>query len=122
MEVPMLRSLIAALALTFVTATVTPAQLAAPYFVTITNLDTGHQMTWKLRTYPDQNRCDAALGNWPAVLASVADPNPDVQVIEPAGADEDLTSSLENLIMQIITNTGRLPRFGISCEVQGDPA
>lgn len=118
----MLRSLVAALALMFVTATVTSAQLAAPYFVTITNLNTGHQMTWRLRTYPDQNRCDAALGNLSEQLAAVRDPNPEAKVPEPFGVDPDLQNSVEGLIVQILMNTGKLPTLGISCETTGDPA
>lgn len=121
-----------ALALAFVTAAVTfpgggtggaQAQLAGEYRAVITNMRTGKQSAWTRKTWPDQARCDAALGNANAVLRAVADPNPDVKVPDYTDTvDKELGESLDVLVFTIFSNTGKLPDFSISCELPGDPA
>lgn len=88
--------------------------------VTLVNLVTGSRHAWLRRTWADQASCIKALGTWPTVLAGVAVNDPDVK--EPEGADPVLHESLLQTVLAIYQSTGQLPRLGIECEPQGDPA
>lgn len=109
----------------FVTVAVTRAQAYGQFQVVIVNNDTQRKHPWMKRTWPNQQTCDAALGNANAVLRRVADPaevsdaNPSVEF---DGADHELLDSIVGLILTIYQNTGKMPNFSISCEQQGDPA
>lgn len=121
-----------ALALAFVTAAVTfegwnaqantvAAQLAGEYQVVITNLNTGKKAFYR-PTWPDQNRCDAALANIPIMLTALRDPDPNVKVPDYNGPDAKLDEAVFGLAMRLFQNTGIVPNLSASCELKGDPA
>jgi hypothetical protein len=125
------------LALALVTATVTlpgagtwgaQAQAPASYAVVITNLNTGYKMYYKRQQWPDQNGCDNAIRGIDASLKSVAamrfGPNGEVvgALVPAPNANEELAFSIDRLLSAVLENTGKFPNFGITCELQADPA
>jgi hypothetical protein len=122
-HVPMILAVTAFVLSAFVAAvSIARSQPAGIYRVVLVNLDTGTRHPWARKSWPDQNRCDAALGNANEMLAKLVDPNPEVVPPELNGADQDLQESLLGLLLQTLQRTGTFPRFSISCELQGDPA
>lgn len=125
------------LALALVTATVTSpgggtggaqAAQSGEYQVVITNNLTRKSLVWQRHTYPDQNRCDAAIKGVNATLASIAlmklGPSGEVigAMIPAPDADDELAASVDALLNAIVQNTGTFPNLSISCETQADPA
>ena len=113
-------ALLVTAAVTFIGPRCAQAQ-AGVYAPVITNLKTKAKATWNRHTFPDQARCDAALGNLNDVLAALGNPDPEVKPPEPTG-DVQLSDDTGQLMLMIIQNTGAVPRLSISCELQGDPA
>ncbi len=115
-----------AIVLALVTATVTWPEWArtaqaADFRPTLTNLDTGRTGTYK-RGFPTKAECDKAIGNLNDVLKFFADPDPKAVVpAEPRG-DEEVVDSVLGLIVSILNNTGKSPRFSIACVEPGEPA
>lgn len=114
-------ALIVTAAVTLARANTVHAQLAGEYQVVITNLGTGKKAFYR-PTWPDQNRCDAALANIPVMLTALRNPDPAVKVPDYNGPDKSLNQGVFGLAMQIYQSTGIVPSLSASCELKGDPA
>lgn len=112
---------VAALAISIVTAAVTMgrSQPAGEFQAVITNLATGSKHSYRAKTWPGQFQCDAAIKGLNEVLQAL---NAGVQPVEPVDADPQVRYAVENIVVAIFQNTGKLPRLSLSCELKADPA
>lgn len=111
-------------AMSLVTATVTArTQPAGPFAVQLMDNTSGMKVTWKRQIWPDQNRCDEALGNLPAIFRSIANPDPaDVPANPSDGTDPELADALLRAGVAYVQGHHSAPNWSLSCELQGDPA
>lgn len=72
--------------------------------------------------FADKATCEQEVGNLNEVLYAVADPAVKGEDVPDPKANEQITTSVAQLVMGLMQRTGEVPLVKLSCELMGDPA